>query len=155
MQETQETWVRSLGWEDLLKKEMATHSSILAWWIPWTEEPSGLQFIGLQKVGHNWSDLACTCTYHMALSAMWQRGWRMASGSGPQGAAGSWELTVRGCLIWAEALPPRRAAGTVCRWCCLPFWTMSPIDSPLYSLFSSLENLTQQVVLISALKIRT
>ena len=39
MQETQETWVRSLGWEDLLEEGMATHSSILAWRIPWTEEP--------------------------------------------------------------------------------------------------------------------
>ena len=38
----QETWVRSLGWEDLLEKGMATHSSILAWRIPWTEEPGGL-----------------------------------------------------------------------------------------------------------------
>ena len=40
--EMQETWVRSLGWEDLLEKETATHSSILAWEIPWTEEPGGL-----------------------------------------------------------------------------------------------------------------
>ena len=45
----QETWVRSLGWEDPLEKEMATFSSILAWRIPWTEEPGGLQFIGLQS----------------------------------------------------------------------------------------------------------
>ena len=42
VQETQETWVRSLGWEDSLEEEMATHSSILAWEIPWTEEPGGL-----------------------------------------------------------------------------------------------------------------
>ena len=49
-----ETWVRSLGWEDPLEKEMATHSSILAWRIPWMEEPGGLQFMGLQRVGHNW-----------------------------------------------------------------------------------------------------
>ena len=47
----QETQVRSLG-EDPLEKEMATHSSILAWSIPWTEDPGGLQSIGLQKVGH-------------------------------------------------------------------------------------------------------
>ena len=40
--EMQETWVRSLGWEDLLEKEMVTHSSILAWGIPWTEEPGRL-----------------------------------------------------------------------------------------------------------------
>ena len=48
--EMQETWVRSLGWEDLLEKEMATHSSNLAWEIPWTEEPSGLQSMGLQRL---------------------------------------------------------------------------------------------------------
>ena len=46
----QETWVQSLGWEDPLEKEMATYSGILAWQIPWTEEPGGLQFMGLQRV---------------------------------------------------------------------------------------------------------
>ena len=45
----QETWVRSLGWEDTLEKEMATHSSILVWEIPWTEEAGGPQSMGLQK----------------------------------------------------------------------------------------------------------
>ena len=51
----QETRVRSLslGWEDPLEKEMATHSSILAWRIPWTEEPGGLQSTGSQRVGHD------------------------------------------------------------------------------------------------------
>ena len=44
-----ETWVPSLGWEDPLEKEMATHSNILAWKIPWTEEPDGLQSIGSQS----------------------------------------------------------------------------------------------------------
>ena len=48
-----ETWVRSLGWEDLPGKEMATQSSILAWKIPWTEEPGRLQSMGSQRVGHN------------------------------------------------------------------------------------------------------
>ena len=47
----QEIRVRSLGWEDPLEKEMATHSSILAWKISWTEEPCGLQSMGLQRVG--------------------------------------------------------------------------------------------------------
>ena len=52
----QETWVQSSGWEDPLEKEMATHSSILACRMPWTEEPGGLQFIGsLQRVGHDWT----------------------------------------------------------------------------------------------------
>ena len=49
----QETWVQSLGQEDALEKGMATHSSILAWEIPWTEEPGGLQSMGSQRVGHD------------------------------------------------------------------------------------------------------
>ena len=49
----QGTQVQGLGWEDRLEEGMATHSSILAWRIPWTEEPGGLQSIGLQRVGHN------------------------------------------------------------------------------------------------------
>ena len=48
-----ETWVRSLGWEDPLEKEMAAHSSILAWRIPWTEEPGRLQSTGSQRVRHD------------------------------------------------------------------------------------------------------
>ena len=48
-----ETWVQSLGWDDLLEKEMAPHSSILAWKIPRTEEPGRLQSMGSQKVGHD------------------------------------------------------------------------------------------------------
>ena len=58
----QESWVYFLGWKDHLKKEMATHSSILAWKIPWKEEPGRLQSIGSQRVGHDWRDLAQVCT---------------------------------------------------------------------------------------------
>ena len=47
------TWVRSLGWEDPVEEGMVTHSSVLAWRFPWTEEPGGLQFTGLQRAGHN------------------------------------------------------------------------------------------------------
>ena len=56
----QETWVRSLGQEDHLEKGMATNSSILAWRIPWTEQPGGLQSTELQRVGHDWA----TNTFH-------------------------------------------------------------------------------------------
>ena len=49
----QETWVRSLDWENPLEKAMVTHSSILAWRIPWTEKPGRLQSMGLQRVGHD------------------------------------------------------------------------------------------------------
>ena len=48
----QKTWIQSLGQEDPLEEEMATHSSVLAWKIPWTEKPGGLQSMGSQRVGH-------------------------------------------------------------------------------------------------------
>ena len=57
----QETWVQSLDWEDLLEKEMATHSSTLAWKIPWMEEPGRLQSMGSQRVRHD-------CTTSLSLS---------------------------------------------------------------------------------------
>ena len=63
----QETWVRFLGREDPLEKEIAIHSSILAWKIPWTEELGGLHSTGSQRIGHNWSALA-----H---SSPWGRPW--------------------------------------------------------------------------------
>ena len=51
----QHTWVQSLSWEDPLQEGMATHSSILAWEIPWTENPGGLQSIRSQRIGHDWA----------------------------------------------------------------------------------------------------
>ena len=60
IQKLQKVWVKSLGQEDPLEEGMATHSSILAWRIPWTEEPGGLHSIGLQRVGYDWSNLAHT-----------------------------------------------------------------------------------------------
>ena len=69
----QETRVRSLGWEDLLEKEMATHSSILAWRIPWTEEPGGLQSMGWQRVGHNWATSLSLSCYTWRLLREWIR----------------------------------------------------------------------------------
>ena len=71
----QETWVRSLGQEDPLEKATASHSNILAWRIPWTEEPGGLQSMGLQRVRHNWVTLSLSfmlmvCVY-MSVSVDW------------------------------------------------------------------------------------
>ena len=59
----QKPWVQSLGWEDPVEEGMATHSSILDWRIPWTEEPSGLPSIGLQRVRHDWSNSKHTHTH--------------------------------------------------------------------------------------------
>ena len=58
-----ETWVQSLGWQDALEKEMATHSSTLAWKIPWTEEPGGLQSMGSQSLTRL-SDFTFTFHFH-------------------------------------------------------------------------------------------
>ena len=72
----QETWVWSLGQEDPLEKGMATHSRMNAWRIPGTEEPGGLQFMVLQRVGHNWVTNTSTSTvnglFRASLVAQWQ-----------------------------------------------------------------------------------
>ena len=78
MLEMQEMWIRSLCWEDPLEKGMATHSSILAWRIPWTEETDRLQSIKSHRVRHNWSDLAHARKRHQRTSpimAMWIHTW--------------------------------------------------------------------------------
>ena len=66
----QETWVWPLSWEDPLEKELATHSSILAWGIPWTEEPGGLQFVGSQRGEH---DLVTKTTNSFRIHGSYQR----------------------------------------------------------------------------------
>ena len=64
----QKTWVLSLVWEDPLEKGMVTHSSILCWRIPWTEEPGSLQSIRLQRVGHGWATDTFSFTFHFQAS---------------------------------------------------------------------------------------
>ena len=64
-------WVRPLDWEDPLEEDMATHSSILAWRIPRTEEPGGLQSTGSPTVGQDWSDLAHTHIYSPGSESQW------------------------------------------------------------------------------------
>ena len=66
MQETQETWVRFLGRKDRLEKEMATHSNVLAWRIPWIEEPDGLQSMGFKWL------YSITDSIDMSLSKLWE-----------------------------------------------------------------------------------
>ena len=62
-----ETWVRSLGWEDPLEKEMAIHSSILAWRIPWTEDPGGLESMGSQELDTTEQLHTSTCRFFVCL----------------------------------------------------------------------------------------
>ena len=69
---TQDTWVWSLGWEDSLDKGMSTHSSVLAWRIPWTEEPGGLQSTGSQRVRHDREALTPTLGNHQVHLYSWR-----------------------------------------------------------------------------------
>ena len=71
----QETWVRLLGWEDPLEKEMVTYSSILAWEIPCIEEPRRLQTMGSQRVRHNWATEHTHTHTHTTCHSMWLRVW--------------------------------------------------------------------------------
>ena len=111
MQETWEKWVGSLCWEDPLEKGMATHFSILAWRIPWAEEPGRVQSIGSHRVRHDWSDLARTHvkvwnTVHSVLSSgkvVWDeenhdQAWIFASG-----------YWTPGRMLVKELLPGQRA----------------------------------------------
>ena len=107
MQETQEMQVQSLGWEDPLEKEMATHSSILAWEIPWTEEPGGLQSMGLQRVVHDW--VCMKVHVHMWLVAEWRMTQLWQRRDQP-GCSGGWTLLNEGRLkppmrgfIWLQS----------------------------------------------------
>ena len=79
-----------MGWEDPLEEDLETHSSLLAWRIPWTEEPGGLQSMGSQKIGHGCSDLACT--FEMPLRPF-------------QGTLGSQEIPFESPYFYPQ--PPR------------------------------------------------
>ena len=114
--------VRPLGWEDPLEEGMATHSSVLAWRISWTEEPGWLQFIGSQRVRHYWSDLACTHTwvplgcmgntlgspprfYDLQVQLIPQLLWVLAARDS-QLLTGSWELLHPGSYKLPTPPPP-------------------------------------------------
>ena len=97
-----ETWVRSLGREDPLEKEMATHSSILAWRIPWTEEPGGLPSTGSQRVGHDWA----TSLSLIVISTSQMRNSEAFRGSVNLTNVIYWRwqswIWTQGCLTWIE-----------------------------------------------------
>ena len=101
----QETQVHSLDREDPLEKEMATHSSIFAWEIPWTEEPGGLQSIGSQRVGHDWSDLARTHKDFL-IFCLWVAG--KVSGESAQWAMGSFLLAPQEASVKPNDPVPAR-----------------------------------------------
>ena len=88
-----ETWVRFLGQEDPLEKEIATHSSILAWKIPWMEKPGRLQSMGSQRVGHDWATSLSLFTFKH-----WRRKWQLTPVFLPGESQGRGSLM--GCRLW-------------------------------------------------------
>ena len=121
----QETWVWSLGWEDPLEKEMATHSSILAWKIPFFQERGGLQSVGLQRIGHDWvTSLSHSLTILLCLSSQSQAPWDHDLGHTwswiPLMAFAKQMLRGCGCVIYmCCAHPPTEAehqAGSSWKW---------------------------------------
>ena len=122
----QETHVQSLGQEDPLEKEMATHSSILAWEIPWTEEPGGLQSMGPKRAGHNWATVEGPLQRRLAGG---DRGWAQlwiqqekvevcsqvsGQGSPVDGKLLNWSIRDQGALVKPTSQDScRRQAGVV------------------------------------------
>ena len=100
-----QTRVLSLGQEDPLEKEMATHSSILAWEIPWMEEPGRLQSMGLQRVGHDWAtSLSLTYSYYkpFLLGKQLQNCFHKISVR-KHGDSQSWGTEGRGVKMWVHS----------------------------------------------------
>ena len=93
--EMRETWVRFLGWEDPLEEEMAPHSSTLAWKIPWTEEPGGLQSLGSLTVRHDWATSLSLFTF-----MHWRRKWQPTPVFLPGESHGRRSLV--GCSPWGR-----------------------------------------------------
>ena len=120
VQVPQETWVRSLGGEDPLEEEMASHSSILAWKILWTEEPGRLQSMGSQRVGQDWVINTHICIYSPA-----ELSWKSPFWGSPRNSSWSW-LSVEGSR-WAPS-------SHCCRWTALtPSLARSSLSAPLSS----------------------
>ena len=103
----QETWVQFLGWEDPPEKEMAAHSSILAWGVPWTKEPGGLQSMGLQRVGYSWA--TNNLTFNLSL-VIWEHFFQellsvMAWGPCPQQTNKPFGDAMGGWVLWVMQNP--------------------------------------------------
>ena len=98
-----ETWLQSLSREDPLEKEMATHSSTLAWKIPWTEEPGRLQSMGSQRVGHDWVTLLTHLFSEQLMVSNCQQ-YCSAIGCHPTGPSPFPFLCIKGHWIWIEGV---------------------------------------------------
>ena len=122
-----ETQVQSLDWEDL-EEEMATHSSILAWRIPWTEEPGGLQFTGSQRVRHDWVTKPCLFLFFLYILYFSQFSRSVVSDS-------LWPHGLQHTRLPCSS-PTPRACSNSCplSWWCHPTISYSVVPSPALNL---------------------
>ena len=134
----QETWVWSLGEEDPLEESMATLSSIFSWRTPWTEEPGRLQFIGSQRVGYNWIDLARTYTHsHSHSHSLYRDCWGSCRQDGGR---------AESAVPWSEVpwqrkhMPGRTLGYTVSRGMCR--WSLKGLPGVIWALLASFISLT-------------
>ena len=120
----------------LMEKEMATHSSILAWRIPGTEEPGGLPSLGMHRVGHNWSDLAAAAAADTERTTRWKKLTRMWTPDQSEPVRSLMVLT-----LLPHHQPIRRMS---MNWSCPPLWTITRklLTSPFMSGHTPLRALT-------------
>ena len=121
----QATQVQSLGREDLLEKEMATHFSILSWKIPWMEEPGGLPSMGLQRVRHNWTT-SLWAEYGLPVSHVWTSGLTSCNYMWKSGIACSWYCSSPPNLRTGGNCDCRKGInkGTISRWALVVHWLL-------------------------------
>ena len=105
-----ETWVQFLGWEDPLEKEMATHSSTLAWRIPWTKDPGRLQSMGSQRVRHNWATSLSFFRSYRDYTEKWELSGQWALATGENTAVSGAPLSA---CWWFKPLTSASPSGTV------------------------------------------
>ena len=117
-----ETWVQSLAQEDPLKKEMATRSSILAWRIAWTEEPGGLQLMGLKRIRHYWANLTLT-HIHCSVPQMTPVSQCLAGGQQYWYHLGAYLICSLLCLT-PDVLKHHVHFARVSRWFLCPEWNI-------------------------------
>ena len=127
-----ETWVRS--WEDPMEKGMATHSSILAWRIPWTEEPQGLQSMGSQRVGHDWATNTYIYGLGMVLGTLYP--WYHWTPINPAKGLHQCPVWPRRQIQEAGAISPRSLSWCGAEQCCPNnrlHWHFKVISGTFYS----------------------
>ena len=128
----QQTWVQSLGGEDPPEEEMAPHSSTLAWRIPWTEEPGGLQSMGLQRIGYDWETKTLINVPGLHCSYPWSCVWLVGLKWEFQKLTFSFLLFAKSCMCFSSRIAGFEGGGYTQAfwWECSFFFLHVPLKNP-------------------------